>query len=195
MVTFNTKHIPTISLQPQNTEVEAGSALMIDVVATGNSDVEILTYKWYHNGNLIQESEIPSYSVETANSEHSGSYYVVVSNECGEITSNTIEVIVTTGTTDVANTSKNGYSLSSALPNPVNANAVINFDVPTESLVKIVLTDLTGTSNVVLTETTYAPGNYSINVDTHSINLNSGTYIYYLESNGVRLSQKMVVIK
>ncbi|MDX9790682.1 MAG: T9SS type A sorting domain-containing protein, partial [Candidatus Kapabacteria bacterium] len=80
-------------------------------------------------------------------------------------------------------------------PNPVQNSAVISYIVPEMANVKITMSDATGISNIILTEGMHNEGTYTINFDAAQYNLASGTYFYFLESNGVKIAQKMVVVR
>ena len=155
--------------------------------------------KWYKDGELFFTTEVTTefivFSLMITDESFNGEYYVVVSNDCGEVQSETFTITVSVGTTSVIEVSKNGYSLLSATPNPATGISMIGFSVPTQSYIKLSLTDLSGASRTVLAEGTYEIGTHSINIDVNKLNLSSGTYFYYLEANGVVLSQKLVVIK
>ena len=187
--------VPTISLQPQDQLVESGKQLTLDVLADGSYEGEVLTYKWYKNNVLVQNSDDQYYIVDVTTPDDAGDYYVIVENPCGNVRSETITVTITTSTTSVVEVSKNGYSLSTATPNPVQNNSMISFSVPTESFVKITLTDASASGSIVLAEGNYSTGTYQIDVNAVKHNLASGTYFYYLEANGIRLAQKLVVIR
>ncbi|MDT3738724.1 MAG: immunoglobulin domain-containing protein [Candidatus Kapabacteria bacterium] len=195
LVTLNVNTKPVITEQPLDATVESGRQLMLSVTAQGNDVSEVLTYKWYKDGALVSTLTVPDYIVDVTTPDDAGDYYVVVSNDCGAVTSLMAAVVITTGTTDVIEVSKNGYSLSTAMPNPVQGNSVISFNVPVESYVKITLSDVSGAAHTVLTEGNFAIGTHLINLDAQAKNLVSGTYFYILEANGVRLAQKLVVIR
>ncbi len=186
---------PTILLQPQNAEIEAGRQLLLDVIAEGSSDEEVLLYEWYKDGLLVQSSDDLYYIVDVTTPDDGGDYYVVVKNNCGEVQSETVTVTITTGTTSVFEVMSNGYSLTTATPNPASVNSEIRFTVPTESYVKITLSDVSGSGKQILAEGTFSSGSHHINVSPVALNLSSGTYFYYLESNGVTLIQKLIVVK
>jgi hypothetical protein len=186
---------PVITTQPTDVTVQSGKIMTLDLVAEGSDANEVLVYKWYKDGQWVSTSNESAYTADPATVDDAGDYYVEVSNDCGTVKSNTVKVSVTTGTTSVVEVSKNGYSLTTALPNPVSGSSLITFAVPTESFVKVTLTDASGASRVVLTEGNFGEGTHTINIDANKLNLVSGTYFYFLESNGVRLAQKMVVIK
>ncbi|MBX3043600.1 MAG: T9SS type A sorting domain-containing protein [Candidatus Kapabacteria bacterium] len=186
---------PVILLQPQDATIEAGRQLMLDVVAEGNDDQEVLNYKWFHNSRLVQDSDDMYYIVDVTTPDNAGEYLVIISNDCGSVTSETVTVTITTGSTSVVEVFQSGYSLTTATPNPVQSVATINFTVPTESFVKITMTDASGAGRIILAEGNFQTGTHNINFNAQDYNLASGTYFYYLESNGVRLAQKLVVIK
>jgi hypothetical protein len=189
--TLTTMNEPVITLHPQDATVELRGKLILDVIAEG----ENLSYSWYKDDELLLTSETPTFEISDVELDDAGEYYVFVINDCGSVLSNTITVTVTTGTTSVVEVSDKGYSLSTAIPNPVQHTSVINFNVPTESYVKITLTDAAGSGNIILTEGHYSQGLHSVNINASDNNLVSGTYFYSLESNGVRLTQKLVVIR
>lgn len=192
---FTVKTAPSIILDLSDATIESGKQLVLEVIAEGAYDGEMLNYTWYKDGRIVQDSDDQYYIVDVTTVDDAGDYYVVVTNGCGSTQSATVEVIITVGTTSVFEVSKNGYSLTTATPNPVESNTIINFSVPTESFVKITLTDVNGTNNYVIAEGNYTAGTFNVNFNAAQHNLASGTYYYFLESNGVRLAQKMVVVR
>ncbi len=69
---------PAISGQPTSQVIAADSNGVLSVVATGAS----LTYQWYHDGTAIPDATGPIYTATKA-----GTYYVVVTNAIGSVTS------------------------------------------------------------------------------------------------------------
>ncbi len=191
MAMLNVTLSPEIKVQPQDATVQSGRQLLIDVIAEGDN----LQYSWFKDDELLFTSEESVYVVDPVTPDDEGQYWVEVFNDCGKVVSEKITVTVTTGTTSVFEVSKAGYSLTTATPNPVSSNSVISFVVPNESNVKITLTDVTGTSNLVLTDGVYNAGTHNLNIDARALNLVSGTYYYFLESNGIRLAQRMIVVR
>ena len=181
---------PIIITQPEDMIAEIGKSLEFIIEAKNAKE-----YKWYKDGELFLTTEGNVIVFTDIYESYNGEYYVVALNDCGETQSETFTVTVSVGTTSVVEVSKNGYSLLSAIPNPANGISMIGFSVPTQSYIKLSLTDLSGASRTVLAEGTYEIGTHSINIDVNKLNLSSGTYFYYLEANGVVLSQKLVVIK
>ena len=78
-------------------------------------------------------------------------------------------------------------------PNPFNPTSSISFAVPTESFIRLSIFDLLGQEVKVLVNRVYSPGNYRISFDASK--LNSGIYIYRLETNNFVSSKKMIVLK
>lgn len=78
------------------------------------------------------------------------------------------------------------FSLSQNYPNPFNTSTNIEFSVPRESHVRLVVFDVTGRKVSELTDQVYAPGVHRLqwNADAYS----SGVYLYRMELNG-RIAQ------
>jgi hypothetical protein len=106
----------------------------------------------------------------------------------------TATIDFTTSSTGVAaTTSEAGFVLGQNYPNPVSGSTTVNFTVPTESMVHMSLTDLTGATVREIISGRLSAGEHTASFDLSS--LSSGTYIYLLESNGVRLSRYLVLTK
>jgi hypothetical protein len=82
---------PTITVQPQNQTVTAGSGVMFSVMASGTPTP---IYQWEFNGTAISGGTASSYSLSSAQSANAGSYAAVVSNAVGSATSNQATLIV-----------------------------------------------------------------------------------------------------
>ena len=83
--------------------------------------------------------------------------------------------------------------LSQNYPNPFNPVTTIKFSLPESGNVKLTIYNLLG-------EQVAEPVNEFKNAGVHTINfnaseLNSGVYIYKIESNGFVQSRKMTLIK
>ncbi len=83
---------PTITTQPANATVIAGTSATFSVVAAGTAP---LTYQWQKSGAPIAGATAASYTTPAAVSSDSGSAFsVVVSNSAGTITSRTAVLTV-----------------------------------------------------------------------------------------------------
>jgi hypothetical protein len=81
--------------QPSNASASLGFTVQLQVTATGSGN---LAYQWYFNGTALSNSSTISgatsstLSLSSFNANEIGSYYVVISNPSGSITSQTVYV-------------------------------------------------------------------------------------------------------
>jgi hypothetical protein len=190
---------PTITQDLEDTEVEEGEQIMIQLVAESNPN-EVLSYTLYLSGESIESGTAISgepivWTKDNAQPEDAGFYMFVISNNCGDVESYQAEVSVTPGTTDVTDVSSGGYILSAPTPNPVNGDAQVSYYVPANAQVRVTLTDAIGSKAIELSNEYRVSGEYNFNINSSTLNLTSGTYFLILESNGKRLMQKVSVVK
>ncbi len=77
--------IPTaITVQPSNQTICNGNTVNLSVGATGSS----LTYQWRKNGVIIPGATNATYSIANAQPTDGGNYDVIVTGQCGSVTSN-----------------------------------------------------------------------------------------------------------
>lgn len=74
---------PTISTQPQSLTLNSGTSTSISVSAAGSG----LMYQWYYNGTIINGATKNTLSFPNIQSSNAGTYYVVISNAYGSVTS------------------------------------------------------------------------------------------------------------
>ncbi|MDN3676168.1 DUF3500 domain-containing protein [Flavobacterium paronense] len=92
--------------------------------------------------------------------------------------------------------STTNFSLASRIanfPNPVTENTTFNFNLKESAIVKINLYDLHGKLVVTPYKNSLNAGNNSLTVDLSD--LSSGTYIYFIETNGVRSNSSKLIKK
>ena len=85
-----------------------------------------------------------------------------------------------------------GIALGQNIPNPANAQTVVNYQVPTEGTVVFTLTTVTGQVIYTTTQEVEA-GRNSVEFNTES--LAAGIYFYTMDFNGQRLTKKMTIRK
>ncbi len=85
------------------------------------------------------------------------------------------------------------FDLAQNYPNPFNPTTKIDFSVPSNSNVKLTVYNVLGQQITVLVNGFLKSGSHS--VDFNAAGLNSGLYFYKLESNGVSLVKKMMLVK
>ncbi|HEX2963590.1 MAG TPA: glycosyl hydrolase family 18 protein [Ignavibacteriales bacterium] len=86
-----------------------------------------------------------------------------------------------------------GFALSQNYPNPFNPSTVINYEVPRTASITLAVYDLLGREIAVLAEGEKAPGSYSVRFD--GSNLPGGVYFYRLESAGLNIARKFILLK
>lgn len=85
------------------------------------------------------------------------------------------------------------YILSNNYPNPFNPTTTINFSIPEQTNVKVIIYDALGNQVDVITNEVKPAGNYS--VKWNAVNYASGIYFYKLETNNFVQVRKMVLMK
>lgn len=75
---------PVISMQPSGATECEGATVLFDVSATGSAP---LTYQWFFEGVAISGADMASLSVGPIGTIDAGAYTVLVSNDCGDVTS------------------------------------------------------------------------------------------------------------
>ena len=84
----------------------------------------------------------------------------------------------------------NAMFLGQNIPNPANAQTVVNYQVPTEGTVVFTLTTVTGQVIYTTTQEVEAGRN---SVEFNTENLAAGIYFYTMDFNGQRLTKKMTI--
>lgn len=85
------------------------------------------------------------------------------------------------------------FSLDQNYPNPFNPSTEIRFSVPSKGIVTLRVCDILGREVAVLVNHPLDPGAHVSRFSGE--NLASGIYVYTLTSNGIRLSQRMMLLK
>jgi hypothetical protein len=85
------------------------------------------------------------------------------------------------------------YTLSQNYPNPFNPSTEIRFTITRSGSTTLKVYDLMGREVSTLVNETLVPGAYSVKFDASR--LSSGTYVYVLTSGGMRLTNKMMLLK
>jgi len=85
------------------------------------------------------------------------------------------------------------YSLEQNYPNPFNPATQIEFSIPEETFVSLVIYDVTGHEVATLQRGRLKSGNYSVNWNAGGFA--SGIYYYKLETNNYSVTKKMILLK
>ncbi len=91
------------------------------------------------------------------------------------------------------------YKLEQNYPNPFNPTTKIKYTLPKEGIVKITIYNSLGQRVTELVNEFKQPGAYiaefNARLAEQGVNLSSGIYFYQLESNGIVISRRMLLIK
>lgn len=94
---------------------------------------------------------------------------------------------------DPAMTVVDGYALSQNYPNPFNPSTKINYTLAQAGYVTLKVYDMLGNEIATLVDGEKLAGEHSVNFDASRFS--SGMYVYQLNVNGVRISNKMTLMK
>ena len=100
---------------------------------------------------------------------------------------------MSTGIIDNGEFSVDNYKLEQNYPNPFNPTTTISFSIPSMQDVKLSVYNSNGQLVSKLVNEVVNAGMHSVNFDAE--NLNSGIYFYTLQTDGKKLSNKMLLIK
>jgi hypothetical protein len=100
-------------------------------------------------------------------------------------------------------TTPSEFALKQNYPNPFNPNTTINFAIPVESQVKLVIYNILGQQVITLADATMSAGNHSIQWNANDAGgkqLTSGIYLYKLTASGIdgnkfEETKKMILIR
>ncbi len=109
--------------------------------------------------------------------------------------SDLVQKVVNTGSgvDDEGQIVVNGYVLSQNYPNPFNPSTKISFELPMSGYTTLKVYDMLGNEVATLVQNELNSGSHSVNFN--AVNLASGTYVYQLNVNGTRITNKMVLLK
>ena len=97
---------------------------------------------------------------------------------------------------DIINSTE--ITINSIYPNPFNPITTLNYNLPKYSLVKIEVYDMLGKPIKVLLNKTQSPGYKTINWDATNKfgqNVSSGIYLFSIETENYRHSEKILLLK
>ncbi|MEA3286808.1 MAG: T9SS type A sorting domain-containing protein [Candidatus Marinimicrobia bacterium] len=101
---------------------------------------------------------------------------------------------VVVGIDDVPNAGiPSQYALSQNYPNPFNPATIIDYALPEAGNVELKIFDLTGRQVDVIVQEHQAPGYYTVELDAS--HMNSGIYIYSLNTGKTHITRKMILLK
>ncbi len=85
------------------------------------------------------------------------------------------------------------FSLSQNYPNPFNPATKIDYELPFDANVSLVIYDISGKEIAVLVNENKQAGYYT--TDFNASNLSSGIYVYMIKAGNFKMTKKMAVVK
>ncbi len=105
----------------------------------------------------------------------------------------TTEQVFVSNEIDNATEIPSGYALEQNYPNPFNPTTNINYTINEAGPVTLKVYDITGREVATLVNSKMTAGSHKVSFDAS--NLASGVYLYMLQANGIRLTNRMTLIK
>jgi hypothetical protein len=104
----------------------------------------------------------------------------------------TLMGISSTGTDDIMVNHLQGFNLGNNVPNPFNGKTKIQFEIPRQSYVSVMVSDMFGNEIMELAGKEYPQGNHWVEFDSKHIK--AGIYIYKLTAGNFVSSKKMMLV-
>ncbi len=90
------------------------------------------------------------------------------------------------------------YHLYQNYPNPFNPNTTIEFNLPTRSVVTLLIYNLLGQQVKELINQKFSAGNYRVTwdgINNSGVKVSSGIYLYRIKTESFTATKKMVLLK
>jgi hypothetical protein len=85
----------------------------------------------------------------------------------------------------------NGFALSQNYPNPFSEKTTISFEIPNETFVSLIITNVLGAEIIELAGKDYSQGKHSIEFDSN--HLSNGVYFYTIRTDDFFSGRKMII--
>ena len=108
------------------------------------------------------------------------------------------KITTTTGVKVMSGNAPHSFELSNNYPNPFNPSTKINFGIPKDGMVSLVVYNVLGQRVRTLADAPMAAGQYSITWDGRNdagSTLSSGVYFYRLQAGATAIVKKMLLLK
>jgi hypothetical protein len=180
---------PTITQQPPaEVRLAQGDALELSVSAQGTA----LRYQWRHNGQDIPGATSSTYRKLNVQGADAGTYEVIVSNDCGSVTSQIVSVTILSTAEDASGL--HGSLELRVEPMPVTSEAIIRYTIPQAGIVRLALFDAAGKQHALLSSGFSEAGESSLRLSPHALDLPSGTYLVELRTSDGAVARTPIAI-
>jgi len=182
---------PAILSQCDDITVEEYDEISLSVEAAGND----LVYLWKKNGEMILGADKATYVIASARKEHKGKYQCFVSNSCGEVSSELIDVEVEDNTSVEDDKSKTNVNMFITILGSANSIGSVEFALNSdcERNVHLSLIDNNGDYIMDLGDKTVPAGETRFNFESNI--LSSGIYWIRAVSEEITTVEKLQIVK
>jgi hypothetical protein len=179
---------PTITQQPpQEVRIDDGQTLELTVVAQGTG----LQYQWRKGGQNIPGANSNTYRKINAQGSDAGTYEVVISNDCGSVTSRRVAVSILTTREDEAPVA--GLVSLRVEPMPIAADATVSYRLARPEHMTLALYDMAGKQRAVIYNS-FAAVEGTLRLAVQDLDLPSGTYSLELQTASGSVVRQLIVV-
>jgi len=175
---------PELIRDIQNVTVNEGTRLTYTVQVTGQN----LTFTWYHNDELLLETDDDTINIQNMDESKAGVYRCVVSNECGEVETSATVSVTSGGQVSVLE----AIEFNEVSPNPASTELNVRYSANQVGSVELKVRDLSGREVMGLNQSAQLGMN---NVRLDVSNLSNGVYIIELSMGTFTQTNKIVISK
>lgn len=191
--TLTIKTKPSITQQPPaSINLNTGETLTLSVQAEGTDP---LNYQWYKNGTPINGATNSTFEKQNVTSDDAGTYYCIVTNDCGSDTSQYTTVTITfkffAGVTSDANESIQIINV----PNPFSELTTVRISTNEGGRARLTILDKLGNEITQIFDGSLQAGITEFKLNLKNYSLSSGIYLAKFELNGKIFTKTMVLIK
>ncbi len=184
---------PSIVSQPSSPiNLNQGDVLTLEIEVDGTPP---FTVQWYKDGEAIVGADSTTFTKEDVTTDDAGTYYCVVTNDCGSATSQEIQVVVTYKTiSGLMQNSIGGVSIS-VIPNPVTNDSKVIVESSEFGYAKLILSDSFGRDVLKLFEGNLDAGKFEFSIDFDGNQIASGVYQCKLIFNNRYLTIPVMIVR
>lgn len=187
-VTLSVQVPPTITQQPPaEVRITGGETLELTVVAQGSG----LRFQWRKDGQNIPGASSSTYRKLNVQGADAGSYEVIVSNDCGSVTSRRVNVAILSTAEESEHV---GGATLYLEPMPVTSEAVVRYVLSRAGTVRLALYDASGKQRALLAHGFATAGESTLRLSPHELDLASGTYSLELRVSDGTIVRTLIVI-
>lgn len=179
----------------ENKMLQPNQLITIGGNPTATGGTPPYTFKWSPEAGLSN----PVLANPTASVAQTTTFIVMVTDANGCTDSDTMKIDIATGIADETEESiPNQFSLAQNYPNPFNPTTVINYQLPVNSQVQLIIYDLAGRIVKTLVSEHQSAGHHNVTwdaTDDYDRRVASGVYLYLIRAGDFTSQRKLILMK